>query len=287
MPSEHAFIPEQDAPSPGPTLEADLRTALLLRQFRTHWQPIVKCATGELVGFEALIRWDRLGHGSVSPSVFIPLLEQLDLFRRFDRWMLQQACLAATQWPSYSVAVNISAFWFQGPGLVSAVAEALEQSAIDPARLELEVSESIILEGKADAARDLERLKDLGVRLTLDDFGSGHASLGYLSQLPFDKLKLDQRFVRRLGECRRTEAIVRAVLQLATSLGLTVCAEGVERSEQLSILQAYGCEEVQGYLIGYPEHALPDMLDFYDRLDRTKLFMTTETPEAPNGSRRS
>ena len=153
---------------------------------------------------------------------------------------------------------------------------------LDPARLELEVSEAIIIEAKGAATQDLDRLKELGVKLSLDDFGSGYASLGYLHDMPFDKLKLDQGFVRRLGSCRRTEAIVRAVLQMATSLGLVVCAEGVESPEQLAVLQAYGCDQVQGYLIGRPEHALPDMLDFYDRLDRAQLFMARSP--APAGA---
>jgi EAL domain-containing protein (putative c-di-GMP-specific phosphodiesterase class I) len=158
------------------------------------------------------------------------------------------------------------------------VAQALEESGIDPGRLELEVSEAVVIENKGTAATELARIKTLGVRLSLDDFGTGYASLGYLQEMPFDKLKLDQSFVRRLGEDRRTEAIVRAVLQLGAGLGMTVCAEGVERADQLAILQAYGCDEVQGFLIGYPEHALPDMLDFYDRLDESMMFMLPETP---------
>ena len=262
-------------------LESDLRTAMLLSQFRIHWQPIVTCTTGDLVGFEALIRWDRPGHGAMAPASFLPAIERLELFRRFDRWILEQACADAVSWPGHSVAVNISSSWFQRPGLVSAVAEALEQSGIDPARLQLEFSECTIMEAKAEAVQDLERLKSMGVCLSLDDFGSGQASLSFLQDLPVDRLKLDKAFLRGLGQNRRTEAIVRAVLQLGKSLGMTVCAEGVERPEQLAILQAYGCDEVQGFLIGYPENTLPDMLDFYDRLDRMHLFMSTEPSDAP------
>ena len=277
MPLEHAsplgasptlaFISE-------PLLETDLRAALDAGRFRIHWQPIVACASGELLGFEALIRWNRPGHGEVSPAIFIPIVERLGLFRKLDKWVLRQACSAASRWPSHlRAAINVSACWFDGPGLTAAVAAALEESEIDPARLELEVSEGVVIEKKSSAAIELARIKGLGVRLSLDDFGTGYASLGYLQEMPFDKLKLDQSFVRRLGQCRKTEAIVRAVLQLGTGLGMTICAEGVERADQLAILQAYGCDEVQGFLIGHPERALPDMLDFYDRLDESMMFI--------------
>jgi EAL domain-containing protein (putative c-di-GMP-specific phosphodiesterase class I) len=255
-------------------LERDVRAALDAGLFRIHWQPIVTCASGELLGFEALIRWDRPGFGPVSPGVFVPVIERLGLFRKLDTWVLRRACAAAARWPSHLRAgINVSACWFDGSGLTSTVAAALEESEIAPARLELEVSEAVVIASKSMAATELSRIKTLGVRLSLDDFGTGYASLGYLQEMPFDKLKLDQSFVRRLGQCRRTEAIVRAVLQLGAGLGMTVCAEGVERADQLAILQAYGCDEVQGYLIGYPERALPDMLDFYDRLDESAMFM--------------
>jgi EAL domain-containing protein (putative c-di-GMP-specific phosphodiesterase class I) len=260
------------------SLERDVRAALDAGLFRIHWQPIVACASGELLGFEALIRWNREGHGDMPPASFVPVVEKLGLFRKLDTWVLRRACDAAARWPVHLRAcINVSACWFDGPGLPAVVAQALEESGIDPARLELEVSEAVVIENKGTAATELARIKTLGVRLSLDDFGTGYASLGYLQEMPFDKLKLDQSFVRRLGEDRRTEAIVRAVLQLGAGLGMTVCAEGVERADQLAILQAYGCDEVQGFLIGYPEHALPDMLDFYDRLDESMMFMAPES----------
>ena len=256
------------------SMEADVRRALDAGLFRIHWQPIVTCGAGELRGFEALLRWDRPGHGRVPPSEFVPVIERLGLYRKLDRWVLQQACEAAARWPTHlRAAINVSACWFDNAGLTATVASALEESKIDPSRLELEVSEAVVISSKSAAASELARIKSLGVRLSLDDFGTGYASLGYLQEMPFDKLKLDQTFVRRLGECRKTEAIVRAVLQLGAGLGMTVCAEGVERQDQLAILQAYGCDEVQGYLIGYPERALPDLLDFYDRLDESLMFM--------------
>ena len=267
-----------DCPGPsfGPSLEADVRRALDAGLFRIHWQPIVNCLSGELRGFEALIRWDRPGHGRVSPGEFVPVIERLGLYQKLDRWVLREAAAAAARWPMHlRAAINVSACWFDTSGLTATVAAALEETAIDPSRIELEVSEAVVIASKTAAAAELSRIKTLGVQLSLDDFGTGYASLGYLQEMPFDKLKLDQSFVRRLGECRRTEAIVRAVLQLGSGLGMTVCAEGVERHDQLAILQAYGCDEVQGYLIGHPERTLPNLLDFYDRLDESLMFMTS------------
>jgi EAL domain-containing protein (putative c-di-GMP-specific phosphodiesterase class I) len=260
------------------SLERDVRSALDTGQFKLHWQPIVSCTTGELRGFEALVRWDRPGYGRTPPSVFVPVIERLGLFKKLDEWVLGHACRAAAQWPSHlRAAINVSACWFDSTGLTAAVANALEESEIEPERLELEVSEAVFIASKANAAAELTRIKTLGVRLSLDDFGTGYASLGYLQEMPFDKIKLDQSFVRRLGTCRRTEAIVQAVLKLGGGLGMTVCAEGVERPEQLKVLQTYRCDEVQGYLIGYPERALPNMLDFYDRLDESLDFIAPAT----------
>ena len=280
MPAEFPVLPPTPpgGDAPGPDLEQDLRTALDAGLFRLHWQPIVTCSSGELLGFEALVRWDRPGHGRISPGVFVPIIERLGLYRKFDTWILRQAAAAAARWPSHlRAAVNVSACWFDGPGLTATVAAALEETDVAPGRLELEVSEGAVIESKALAAAELARIKGLGVRLSLDDFGTGYASLGYLQDLPFDKLKIDQSFVRRLGQDRRTEAIVRAVLQLGAGLGMTICAEGVERADQLAILQAYGCDEVQGFLIGYPERTLPDILDFYDRLDESMMFFAPAT----------
>ena len=279
MPAESP-VPPRSPPvaAPGPDLDHDLRVALDAGLFRIHWQPIVTCASGELLGFEALVRWDRPGHGKMAPSVFVPMIERMGLFRKFDTWVLRQAAAAAARWPSHlRAAVNVSACWFDGPGLTATVAAALEETDVAPSRIELEVSEGAVIDSKAVAATELARIKGLGVRLSLDDFGTGYASLGYLQDLPFDKLKIDQSFVRRLGQDRRTEAIVRAVLQLGTGLGMTICAEGVERADQLAILQAYGCDEVQGFLIGYPERNLPDILDFYDRLDESMMFLAPAT----------
>lgn len=263
-------------------LERDLREALDTGQFHLHWQPIVNCLTGALHRFEALIRWDRPGCGKVSPGTFVPIAEALGLFQQLDTWVLQTACAEALRWPlPYRAAINISAHWFQGEELSHMVEAALRGSGLDPGRLEIEVTERVFIDNAGNAQRELAQLKALGVGLSLDDFGTGYSSLSYLRTIPFDKLKLDRLFIDDLGACRRTEVITRAVLQLGAGLGMTVCAEGVAHQAQLEILQAYDCDEVQGYLIGRPGPLTPERFALYTRLDRSSLFMGAELP-GPN-----
>ncbi len=261
-------------------LERDLREALNAGQFHLHWQPIVNCLTGVLQRFEALIRWNRPGCGKVSPATFVPIAEALGLYRQLDTWVLRTACAEALRWPQpYRAAVNISAYWFQGEDLSLAVEAALQESGLDPSRLEIEVTERVFIDNSGNARRELAQLKALGVGLSLDDFGTGYSSLSYLRTIPFDKLKLDRLFIEDLGTCRRTEVITRAVLQLGAGLDMTVCAEGVAHQTQLEILQAYGCDEVQGYLIGRPGPLTPERFTLYTRLDRSSLFMGPELSE--------
>ncbi len=261
-------------------LERDLREALNAGQFHLHWQPIVNCLTGMLQRFEALIRWNRPGCGKVSPATFVPIAEALGLYQQLDTWVLRTACAEALRWPlPYRAAVNISAYWFQGEDLSLAVEAALQESGLDPSRLEIEVTERVFIDNSGNARRELAQLKALGVGLSLDDFGTGYSSLSYLRTIPFDKLKLDRLFIEDLGTCRRTEVITRAVLQLGAGLDMTVCAEGVAHQTQLEILQAYGCDEVQGYLIGRPGPLTPERFSLYTRLDRSSLFMGAEPSE--------
>ena len=258
-------------------LERDLQEALNAGQFHLHWQPIVNCLTGALQRFEALIRWNRPGCGKVSPATFVPIAEELGLYRQLDTWVLRTACAEALRWPQpYRAAVNISAYWFQGEDLSLAVEAALLESGLDPGRLEIEVTERVFIDNSGNARRELSQLKALGVGLSLDDFGTGYSSLSYLRTIPFDKLKLDRLFIENLGTCRRTEVITRAVLQLGAGLDMTVCAEGVAHQTQLEILQAYGCDEAQGYLIGRPGPLTPERFTLYTRLDRSSLFMGPE-----------
>ena len=254
-------------------LKRDLRAAINQGLFHIFWQPIVNCLTGNLYGFEALLRWDRPGHGPVSPAVFVPIAESLGLHQQLDSWVLNRACAEAARWPEpLRLAVNVSAGWFQTEQLSVTVADCLRVTQLDPARLELEVTERVFIDHFGHAPAELNYLKALGVGLSLDDFGTGFSSLSYLRHIAFDKIKLDRTFVEQLGSCRRTEVIVRTMLQLSNGLGMQVCAEGVEQEVQLGILQAYRCNEVQGFLIGRPASINSETFMTYNRLGETGMF---------------
>ena len=262
-----------------PLLEQDLRAAIRDGQFRMEWQPIVNCATGELYGFEALLRWDRPGHGLMSPADFVPVAEALGLHRELDSWAMHAACEQAVRWlHPLRVAVNVSAAWFQSDELSQVVEGCLRVTGLEPSRLEIEVTERVFIETPGRALAELGYLKALGVSLSLDDFGTGFSSMSYLRNISFDKLKLDRMFVEGLGTCRRTEAIVRAMLQLGAGLGMVVCAEGVEQESQLGILQAYHCNEVQGFLIGRPNTLSPEVFRSSAQLGRSEMFMERPRP---------
>ena len=262
-------------------LERDLREALDAGQLHLHWQPIVNCLTGVLQRFEALVRWNRPGCGKVSPGTFVPIAEALGLHKQLDTWVLRAACAEAQRWPQpFRAAVNVSAYWFEGEDLSHAVEAALHETGLNPSRLEIEVTERVFIDNTGNAQRELAQLKAVGVGLSLDDFGTGYSSMSYLRIIPFDRLKLDRLFIENLGTCRRTEAITRAVLQLGAGLDMTVCAEGVAHQTQLEILQAYCCDEVQGYLIGRPGPLTPERFALHTRLDRSSLFMGPELLEA-------
>ena len=261
-------------------LERDLREALDAGQLHLHWQPIVNCLTGVLQRFEALVRWDRPGCGKVSPGTFVPIAEALGLHKQLDTWVLRAACAEAQRWPQpFRAAVNVSAYWFEGEDLSHAVEAALHETGLSPSRLEVEVTERVFIDNAGNAQRELAQLKAVGVGLSLDDFGTGYSSMTYLRTIPIDRLKLDRLFIENLGTCRRTEAITRAVLQLGAGLDMTVCAEGVAHQTQLEILQAYCCDEVQGYLIGRPGPLTPERFALHTRLDRSSLFMGPELLE--------
>ncbi len=244
--------------TPGQELEADLRAALQAGDVTIAWQPFVSTRTGVVAGFEALTRWLRPGHGAVEPAVLIPFAEATALIAPLDSWMLQEACRQAALWPNAAqVSVNLSAHWFAGAevaaaNLVALVAETLRDTGLAPGRLCLEITERTLISAK-DVARDqLDALHALGVQVALDDFGTGFSSLGYLRDLPFDIIKLDQSFVGVLGSDARADQVAGAILDLGHRLGMKVCAEGVESPAQLEYLRAHGCELAQGYLIGRP-----------------------------------
>ncbi|WP_216838224.1 EAL domain-containing protein [Falsiroseomonas tokyonensis] len=234
-------------------LERDLRAALAHGAFRFEWQPVADANTGRIVSCEALLRWDRPGHGPVSPSVFVPIAESCGLGGMLDEWVLREGCRLAAAWPQpLKVALNVSASRFHLGGLAGLVASMLRDSGLAPDRLELEVTEGTLIKDEAAAAVTIEELHVLGVRVALDDFGTGYSSLGYLHALPLDKVKLDRSFIRDIDGSERARNVIRAVLQLCRGLGIKACAEGVETESQLDFLRAEGCDLIQGYLIGRP-----------------------------------
>lgn len=250
-------------------LEADLRTALETGQFRLHYQPQVEfsCAAGgehevdlrrspagaRVVGAEALIRWRHPDRGNVPPDKFIPLAEATGLIVPIGAWVLREACRVAAGWPGdLRVAVNVSATQFRQPDFLEQVEAALRDSGLAPTRLELEVTEGVLMTDTEVTLATLERLRSLGVRLAMDDFGTGYSSLGYLRRFRFDKIKIDRSFVQNLGEDADADAIVRAVVGMGQAMGMRVNAEGVESQDQVELLRGEGCGEMQGYLFGRP-----------------------------------
>jgi diguanylate cyclase (GGDEF)-like protein len=234
-------------------LDGDLRVALEHDEFELFFQPKVNVKTLTPTGFEALLRWRHPVRGIVSPAEFIPLLEENGLILPVGEWVLRRACREATSWPeSVTVAVNLSPVQFRTPHLVDTVRAALQASGLTPGRLELEITETALLRDTAETVEVLHKLRNLGVRISLDDFGTGYSSISYLNRFPFDKIKIDQSFVRGLCAGTKSLMIVQAIMNLATSLGISVVAEGVETSEQFAMLRAENCPEVQGYLFGMP-----------------------------------
>jgi diguanylate cyclase (GGDEF)-like protein len=234
-------------------LETGLRAALLNDELELFFQPIVKTCTGRLSRFEALVRWRHPQRGLVQPSEFIGLAEDIGVIVPLGEWVLQQACKAAAQWPSsISVAVNLSPVQFKSPNLTNSVLQALQTSGISPNRLELEITETVLLKDTATVLETLREFQNIGVRISLDDFGTGYSSIGYLRTFPFDSIKIDRSFVSDLRGCGSSLAIVNAILTLGRALGMSVTAEGVETRDQLGMLKSERCTEVQGYLFSPP-----------------------------------
>jgi diguanylate cyclase (GGDEF)-like protein/PAS domain S-box-containing protein len=236
-------------------MEIALRAALSNGEFELFYQPFVDLASRAIVGFEALLRWNHPQRGLVEPGQFIPLAEESGLIVPIGEWVLREALAEAATWPAdISVAVNVSALQLRGGEILRQVIAALSSSGFDPARLELEITETVLIDNEAQTLRVLHRLRSLGVRIALDDFGTGYSSLNYLRSFPFDKIKIDRCFVSdlsdRAGDPGDSPAIVEAVLDLAGKLNMATIAEGVEDESQLERLREKGCEQVQGYLTG-------------------------------------
>jgi diguanylate cyclase (GGDEF)-like protein len=244
-------------------LEVDLRGALARNEFEVHYQALVDLASAKLNGFEALLRWRHPQRGLVSPAQFIPLAEEIGIIAPIGAWVLRQACTDAASWPGeLTVAVNLSPVQFKSKTLSLDVVAALGASGLPARRLELEITEAVMLQDTETTLATLNELKALGARISMDDFGTGYSSLSYLRKFPFDKIKIDQSFIRDLASRPESLAIVRAVAGLGSTLGIATTAEGVETMEQLRAVRAEGCTQVQGFLLGRPKPAslIPAML---------------------------
>jgi EAL domain-containing protein (putative c-di-GMP-specific phosphodiesterase class I) len=239
-------------------LENDVREALAGDGLALAYQPIVDAQSGAVVGREALLRWRHPQRGDISPELFIPIIEDSGLIHQIGDWVIREACKEAATWDDEArIAVNVSAAQLSGKGLARTVLSALAASALKPSRLELEVTESVFLGDDTETLASLERLRALGVRLVLDDFGKGYSSFGYLSRANFAKIKIEQSFVRgAAGGARDCAAIVRAILALARGLGIETTAEGVETEEQAAAMRRMGVDQMQGFLFGRPKLAL-------------------------------
>ena len=235
------------------TLERDLRKALPAGQFELHYQPVVDLASNDVNGFEALIRWRHPERGLVPPDTFIPLAEEIGLIIPVGEWVIRKACATAAEWPEdLKIAVNLSPVQFRSPGLLQVIVGALAASGLAPDRLELEITETVLLHDSEATLKLLYQLRQLGVRIAMDDFGTGYSSLSYLQSFPFDKIKIDRSFVKDIGESTGSLNIVRAIAALAKGLGMAATAEGVETHEQLAAITSEGCTEMQGYLFSQP-----------------------------------
>jgi diguanylate cyclase (GGDEF)-like protein len=251
------FEPEMDARMQARRmLELDLRRALAQSEFELFYQPVLNIARNEVTGFEALVRWRHPERGLVPPLEFIPLAEEIGLIVPLGEWILRQACLEAAGWPEpIRVAVNLSPNQFKNKRLADAVIDALTAAKLAPQRLELEITEGVLLVEHASTLATLHQLRGIGVHIAMDDFGTGYSSLSYLRSFPFDKIKIDGSFIRSMAQETSSLAIIRAVIGLSTSLGMTTTAEGVETQAQFDQVRAEGCDEVQGYLISKPRPA--------------------------------
>jgi diguanylate cyclase (GGDEF)-like protein/PAS domain S-box-containing protein len=235
-------------------IENDMRRALAEGEFYLVYQPLVSTRDEQIIGYESLIRWQHPIHGLISPSKFIPIAEECGMIEQIGEWVLRTATMEAGRWTgSARVAVNVSAIQFANPKLPDLVAQALVQSGLPPERLELEITEGVFVADNAATDRQFETLKSLGIRLALDDFGTGYSSLGYLKRAPFDKIKIDQSFVRgaALGQTRNL-AIIKSIVTLADALDMETTAEGVETQDQIELIRGLGCSHIQGFVYGKP-----------------------------------
>jgi diguanylate cyclase (GGDEF)-like protein len=237
-------------------LEFDLRMALRRGEFELHYQPVVNLENNQVVACEALLRWNHPERGLISPAEFIPVAEETGLIVRLGEWVVQRACAEAKTWPCHmKISVNVSPVQFKRCDLVEVVVNALNAAGLPADRLEIEITEALLMQDTGPTLDVLRRLHDLGVRIALDDFGTGYSSFGYLQSFPIDKIKIDQTFIRKLSHEAGSAAIVRTIADLAKNLRMITTAEGVETDEQRQIAKSSGCTEMQGYLFSCPKTA--------------------------------
>jgi diguanylate cyclase (GGDEF)-like protein len=238
-------------------MERDLRKAITDGEFELYYQPIVSLARDCVTGFEALLRWNHPERGRVSPADFIPIAEETGLIVPIGEWVLRRACMEAVSWPkNLTIAVNLSVAQFKSKRLVDAVGEAIRAAGLCPSRLELEITETVLMQDTDAALSVLGKLREIGIRIALDDFGTGYSSLSYLRRFPFDKIKIDRCFISDLTDkADESLALLRMIANLGLSLGIATTAEGVETKEQLDVVRAEGCAEVQGYYFSAPKPA--------------------------------
>ncbi len=248
------FAPEMDTEiKTRRQLETDLRLAFINENFELKYQPVIDLATGEPSGFEALLRWHHPERGAVSPSEFIPMAEEIGLVVPLGEWVLRKGCAEAVKWPPHlTISINLSPLQFRSGDLTETVRSVLKETGLSPIRLELEITETVLLEDNDVNHAILHQLQNLGVRIAMDDFGTGYSSLSYLRRFPFNKIKIDSSFIRELPDSLDCMTITRGIVDLATGLGMTTTAEGVETPEQLYVLRTYGCTQGQGYLFSRP-----------------------------------
>jgi EAL domain-containing protein (putative c-di-GMP-specific phosphodiesterase class I) len=234
-------------------MKHDLSLSLQRQELEVYYQPLLELRSGLIIGFEALLRWNHPKKGLISPADFIPLAEEMGLIVPIGEWVLREACCEAAKWPGQTfLAVNLSPVQFRNPALPLNVASALHTAGLPASRLQLEITESVLLHNSDENLQLLNAIRTLGVNIALDDFGTGFSSLSYLRTFVFDKIKIDRSFIEDIGISRHSEAIIQAIIQLAKSMNMSVTAEGVETDAQFNWLKEQGCHEVQGYLIGRP-----------------------------------
>jgi predicted signal transduction protein with EAL and GGDEF domain len=258
------FEPEMDARMKARRdLEMDLRNALTNKEFELHYQPLVNLESNEITSFEALLRWHHPKRGLISPADFIPIAEETGLIIPLGEWVLRTACNETASWPNdVKVAVNLSPSQIKSRNLIDVVTSALEDSGMPAKRLQLEITETVLMHNTFGTLATLHKLRELGVQIAMDDFGTGYSSLSYLRSFPFDKIKIDRSFIQDISSAAEPLAIVHAVAGLAKCLNMVSTAEGVETQQQMETLQNVGCTEMQGYFFSKAKPAAEIVEEF-------------------------